>query len=46
MKKPLTLKGIIVKWEMINPHSWFHLEAKDPNGQVVEWMIEGRQPER
>ena len=29
VKKPLTLKGIIVKWEMINPHSWFHLEVKD-----------------
>jgi hypothetical protein len=42
--KPLTLKGTLVKWEMINPHSWFHLEVKDPNGQVVEWMIEGGSP--
>ena len=44
VKKPLTLKGTIVKWEMINPHSWFHIEVKDPNGQVVEWMIEGGSP--
>jgi hypothetical protein len=44
VKKPLTLKGIIVKWEMINPHSWFHLEVKSPDGQVVEWMIEGGSP--
>jgi hypothetical protein len=44
VKKPLTLKGTITKWEMINPHSWFHLEVKDPNGQVVEWMIEGGSP--
>jgi hypothetical protein len=44
VKKPLTLKGTLVKWEMINPHSWFHLEVKDPNGEVVEWMIEGGSP--
>ena len=44
MNKPLTLKGTLVKWEMINPHSWFHIEVKGPNGQVVEWMIEGGSP--
>lgn len=44
VNKPLTLKGTLVKWEMINPHSWFHIEVKDPNGQVVEWMIEGGSP--
>jgi hypothetical protein len=44
VKKPLTLKGTIVKWEMINPHSWFHIEVKGPNGEVVEWMIEGGSP--
>ena len=44
VKKPLTLKGTIVKWEMINPHSWFHIEVKNPDGEVVEWMIEGGSP--
>src|ERR1700722_11610097 len=42
--KPLTLKGTVVKWEMINPHSWFHVEVKDPDGTVVEWMVEGGSP--
>jgi hypothetical protein len=42
--KPLTLKGTVVKWEMINPHSWFHIEVKDPDGTVVEWMVEGGSP--
>ena len=42
--KPLTLKGTFTKWEMINPHSWFHIDVKGPNGQVTEWMIEGGSP--
>ncbi len=27
INKPLTLEGKLVQWEMINPHSWFHLEV-------------------
>src|SRR5499426_1323060 len=42
VNKPLTLKGTLSKWEMINPHSWFHIEVKD--GKVVPWMIEGGSP--
>ena len=44
VNKPLTLKGTLVQWEMINPHSWFHIEVKTPEGEVVEWMIEGGSP--
>jgi hypothetical protein len=44
VSKPLTLQGRLVKWEMINPHSWFHIEVKDPDGKVVIWMIEGGSP--
>jgi hypothetical protein len=42
--KPLKLKGTLVKWEMVNPHSWFHLSVKAPDGTVVTWMIEGGSP--
>jgi hypothetical protein len=42
--KPLKLKGTLVKWEMVNPHSWFHVNVKDPDGKVVTWMIEGGSP--
>ena len=44
INKPLTLKGTLVKWEMINPHSWFHVEVKESDGNLVEWMIEGGSP--
>jgi|SRR5688572_13588124 len=42
--KPLKLKGTLVKWEMVNPHSWFHVRVKTPDGTVVTWMIEGGSP--
>ena len=42
--KPLTLQGTLVKWEMINPHSWFHIDVKGPDGQVVRWLVEGGSP--
>ena len=42
--KPLTLQGVLKKWEMINPHSWFHIDVKGPDGQTTEWMIEGGSP--
>jgi hypothetical protein len=44
INKPLTLKGTFTKWEMINPHSWFHIEVKNPDGTTTEWLIEGGSP--
>ena len=44
VNKPLTLKGTLSKWDMINPHSWFHIDVKGPDGKVTEWMIEGGSP--
>jgi hypothetical protein len=44
INKPIQLRGTLLKWEMINPHSWFHLDVKDADGKVVSWMIEGGSP--
>ena len=44
VNEPLMLKGTLSKWEMINPHSWFHIDVKGPDGTVTEWMIEGGSP--
>ena len=35
VNKPLKLRGSVTKWEMINPHSWIHLDVKDPEGKVA-----------
>jgi hypothetical protein len=44
ISKPLKLQGTLRKWEMINPHSWFHVDVKMPDGTVVPWLIEGGSP--
>ncbi len=42
--RPLMLKGTVVKWELVNPHSWIHLDVKNPDGSVTRWMVEGGSP--
>jgi hypothetical protein len=43
-EKPVTLKGIVVKWEMINPHGWITVDVTGPNGDKVRWMVETSNP--
>ena len=42
--KPIKLQGTVTKMEWINPHAWLHLEVKQPDGKVEQWMIEGGTP--
>jgi hypothetical protein len=42
--KPLKLRGTVKKVELINPHSWFHIDVKDKDGKVTTWAIEGGSP--
>jgi hypothetical protein len=42
--KPVKLRGTITKMEWINPHSWVHIDVKEPDGKVTSWMIEGGPP--
>ena len=39
VNKPLKLEGTLKKWDMVNPHSWFHVDVKG-----VTWMVEGGSP--
>ena len=43
-KKPLKLQGRVTKVEWINPHSWIHIDVKNQDGTVTNWMIEGGSP--
>jgi hypothetical protein len=43
-QKPLTLKGVVVKWEMINPHGWITIDVSAPDGKTTQWMVETSNP--
>jgi hypothetical protein len=42
--KPIQLRGTVAKVEWINPHTWIHIDVKEPDGKVARWMIEGGTP--
>jgi hypothetical protein len=44
VNKPTKLEGTLKEWEMINPHSWFHVEVKEADGKIAVWMVEGGSP--
>jgi hypothetical protein len=44
VNRPITLEGTVVELELINPHSWIHLDVANPDGTVERWMIEGGPP--
>jgi hypothetical protein len=42
--RPLKLQGTVRKVELINPHSWFHIDVKGTDGKLTTWMVEGGSP--
>ena len=44
VERPVEFEGTVTKVELINPHSWIHVEVVDENGDAVVWMIEGGSP--
>ena len=42
--KPIQLRGTVVRVEWINPHTWIHIDVKQPDGKTERWMIEGGTP--
>lgn len=42
--EPIELRGVVVRVELINPHSWFHIDVTEDDGTVTRWMIEGGTP--
>jgi hypothetical protein len=35
INKPITIEGTVTEWEMINPHSWFHINVENADGQKL-----------
>ena len=38
--KPVTVRGNIVKFDWVNPHSWIYIDAKGEDGKVIQWRFE------
>jgi hypothetical protein len=39
--KPVRVKGTVVQFHPINPHSFIYLEEKGTDGQTRRWAVEG-----
>jgi len=42
--KPVKLRGTVTKMEWINPHAWIHIDVKEADGKVTNWMVECGSP--
>lgn len=42
--KPLKLTGSVTKLEWTNPHIWFFIDVKNPDGTVTNWGLEMASP--
>ena len=40
MANPVTVTGVVKRFEWTNPHAFVYLEVKDEKGNVVEWEVE------
>jgi Family of unknown function (DUF6152) len=38
--KPITKQGFVTKVEWTNPHVWFYINVKDPDGTMTNWGFE------
>jgi uncharacterized protein DUF6152 len=40
MNNPVTVTGVVKRFEWTNPHAFIFLDVKDQKGNVVEWEVE------
>ena len=40
MATPVTVTGVVKRFEWTNPHAFVFLDVKDDKGQTVEWEVE------
>lgn len=38
--KPIEVKGVVTKFELVNPHSWLYVDVKNADGTVTNWGFE------
>jgi len=40
MEHPVTITGVVKRFEWTNPHAYIYLDVKDDKGKVTEWAVE------
>ncbi len=43
-KKPVKFEGTITKMQWTNPHVWFYVDVKKPDGSTENWAFEAGTP--
>ena len=43
-QKQMTITGVLTKLEVVNPHSWWEIDVKGPDGKVTSWRLESNSP--
>ena len=43
-KQPLKLTGTLMKVEWANPHIWYYVDVKNPDGSTTTWALSGGAP--
>ena len=43
-QKPIKMTGVLTKVEWQNPHIWFYLDVKNPDGTTTNWGFAGGAP--
>ena len=43
-KKPVKFEGTLTKMQWTNPHVWFYVDVKKPDGKVENWAFEAGTP--
>ena len=43
-QKPVSLRGIVTRFDWNNPHAFLYVDVKDPSGEIVNWAVEWASP--
>jgi len=44
LAKPVKVSGTVTRVEWTNPHIWFYVDVKNPDGTVTNWGFSGGAP--
>ena len=43
-QEQFTITGVLTKVENVNPHSWWYVDVKGPDGKMTSWKLESLSP--